>query len=76
MEDQILYYELKPMNPAQRFDSDDLHERMDLIKRLDAILQAWARFTHLRPSFALHDANAAILRLSQFRPRLPEGPAT
>jgi hypothetical protein len=40
MEEQCLYYELKPMSAFRPLASDDLHQRMDPIGRVDAILQA------------------------------------
>jgi hypothetical protein len=60
MEEQCLYYELKPMSLFRPLDSDDLHPRMDPIGRVEAILQARVNSAHHRASFALHGANASI----------------
>ncbi|WP_251675368.1 hypothetical protein [Sphaerotilus sp. FB-3] len=48
------------MNPLRPLASDDLHQRMDPIGRVEAILQARVNSAHHRASFALHGANASI----------------
>jgi len=76
MEGQRLYYELKLMSTSRPLAPDDLHQGMDPIERIDAILQARVNSAHRPPSFALHGVKASIFGLSHFRPRLPEGIAT